>query len=240
MKSMGLITHEWSLKRQIPVEFFPSVDSTSNYAKSLMNDPLENHHALHLVVADTQTAGRGRGTNTWINGEPGTSLLSTWSFRVTRPPQPITSARMGLALYKAVTKVWPEAAFSLKAPNDLYLQDKKVGGLLLEAIEQGPHIRLLVGLGINVQSSPALEIASSLYPSIDEELIFSNWDVFLDEVYKGLQGACDQVSSQLNSWETEELLEALNKWPLLEQPYTAVQPDGSLQTGSFVTHWSDL
>jgi BirA family biotin operon repressor/biotin-[acetyl-CoA-carboxylase] ligase len=240
MKSVGIITHEWCQQRQIPVDFFASLDSTSTYAKSLMNDPLENHKPVHVVVADSQTSGRGRGTNTWINPQAGSSLLSTWSFRLTRPPQPVSSARIGLALFNAVTKVWPQAEFSLKAPNDLYLEDKKVAGLLLEAIDQGPHIRLLVGLGLNVFESPALDTATSLKQIIEENLIESNWHFFLDELYKEMQTACDQLSGLLSSFDCERLLAALNKFPKLSASYTEIKPDGSLISGSKITHWWDL
>lgn len=240
MQSLGFITQAWCTKRQIPVEYFPSVDSTSTYAKTLMNDPLENHKPVHLVVTDAQSAGRGRGANTWINPQSGSSLLSTWSFRLTRPPQPVTSARIGVALYNATTKVWPQAAFSLKAPNDLYLGDKKVAGLLLEAIEQGPHIRLLIGLGFNVLSAPALDIATSLKTEIEEELILANWEFFLDELYREMQMACDQLSGLLSSFDCERLIEGLNKFPLLKEKYTNVSPDGSLHAGSTITHWWNL
>ena len=240
MKSVGLMTHNWCTKRQIPADFFPSLDSTSNYAKTLMNDPLENHKNVHVVLTDAQTSGRGRGTNTWINPESGMSLLSTWSFRLTRPPQPVTSARVGLALFNAVTKVWPQAAFSLKAPNDLYLNDKKVAGILLEAIDQGPHIRLLIGLGLNVYDCPHLEIATCLKHAIETDLIEANWDFFLDELFRELQMACDQLAIHLSTIDCERLLEALNRFPKLKEKYTAVQPDGSLHAGSNVTHWWNL
>lgn len=240
MQNIGFITQSWCLKRQIPVEFFPSIDSTSSYAKTLMNDPLENHKTLHLVIADSQTAGRGRGTHTWINAEPGTNLLSTWSFRLTRPPQPITSARVGLALFNSLTKVWPQAHFSLKAPNDIFIGDKKVAGLLLEAIEQGPHIRLLIGLGLNVFSAPALETATSLKSVIDEELLFSNWDFFLDELCREMQMACDQLSTVLSVFDCERLLEALNRFPNIKEKYTQIDPDGSLRSGQRITHWWNL
>lgn len=233
-------TRQWCLEKQIPIEYFPSIDSTSNYAKTMMNDPLENHHPLHLVIADTQTSGRGRGLNSWVNGEHGCSLLSTWSFRLTRPPQPIMSARIGLALYQAATKTWPEAPFSLKAPNDLFLGNKKIAGLLLEAIEQGPHIRLLIGVGMNVLAGPALETATSLKEIIPQELISANWNLFLNELYKNFQQACDQVAPQLNSFDTQRLMEALNCFPGLEEPYSKVDPDGCLWIGTKKIHWSQL
>ena len=238
--SVAAWTQYWCHEKQIPVEFFPSVDSTSNYAKSMVNDPLENHHNLHLVLAENQTSGRGRGLNSWVNIEGGSALLSTWSFRLTRPPQPIMSARIGLAVYQAATKAWPDVPFSLKAPNDLFLGSKKVAGILLEAIEQGPQIRLLIGLGMNVLESPALETATALKERVSPELIQANWEVFLTELYKNFQESCDQVSPHLNTFDIERLIVALNSYPGLKAPYSKIDPDGSLWIGSQQIHWSQL
>lgn len=240
MAGVGFWTQEWCKKRQIPVEYFPTVDSTSSYAKSLMNDPLENHNSLHVVVTEAQNSGRGRGLNSWVNPTSGTSLLSTWSFRLTRVPQPIMSARIGLALYQSAVKVWPQAPFSLKAPNDLFLGDKKVAGLLLEVVDQGPHIRLLIGLGLNVLESPQLNTATDLQKHISVDLINSNWELFLDELYHEFQTACDQLAHELNDFDTKRLLHALNANPNLKEPYTIVENDGSLWQGSVRTHWSQL
>lgn len=240
MQKVGLQIQQWCLKRQVPVEYFQTVDSTSSFAKTIMMDPLENHHSLHVVVSESQEAGRGRGLNSWLNPAPGTSLLSTWSFRLTRPPQPITSIRVGLALYHAVTHAWPEAPFSLKAPNDLYLGDKKVAGLLLEAVEQGPHIRLLIGLGLNVFSSPNLESGTELLKHISPEQIEANWDHFLDELYRGFQTASDQVSQHLSAMDIQRLMMALNAYPALTSPYTKIEATGDLWQGSHKTNWFDL
>lgn len=240
MSGVGLWTQQWSLQKQIPVEYFPTVDSTSSYAKTLMADPLESHHKLHLVVAENQNSGRGRGLNSWVNPKSGTSLLSTWSFRVTRPPQPIMSARVGLALFQAITKVWPEAPFSLKAPNDLYLSDKKVAGILLEVVDQGPHIRLLIGLGLNVMDSPQLNTATHLQNHMDLNLIEKNWTSFLDELYHEFQTACDQLAHHLSEFDSKRLMIALNANPNLKSQYTKVDVDGSLWQGEKKTHWSEL
>jgi hypothetical protein len=65
---------------------------------------------------------------------------------------------VGLALYEAAHKTWPDVAFNLKAPNDLYVHDKKIAGILIEAVLGGPSgrdIRVVVGLGFNVLSAPS-------------------------------------------------------------------------------------
>ncbi|HLQ62947.1 MAG TPA: biotin--[acetyl-CoA-carboxylase] ligase [Candidatus Acidoferrales bacterium] len=109
-----------------------SVTSTQEVARGL---PLGS-----VVVADHQTAGRGRGDRVWET-PPGTALLA--SFVV--PPQPLLSLACGVAAAEACG-----ARVRLKWPNDLLLGGRKVGGILVEA---GPR-KAVVGIGINLSWAP--------------------------------------------------------------------------------------
>ncbi len=104
-----------------------------------------------LFVADEQTAGRGRRGNSWL-AAPGESLL----FSVLLRPQLAlaqTSAltlAIGLALRDAIGPLLTEAVH-IKWPNDLYVDEKKLAGILLESQLQGEHLRgVVVGVGLNV------------------------------------------------------------------------------------------
>src|SRR3989344_4221411 len=105
---IGRVSHEWAQVQKLKTFHFPVVDSTNTKAKAeaFMADTLSEH--LIVYFAEAQSSGRGRGTHTWSNANPGSQLLSTWSF----------------------------INFNLKAPNDLYINDKKVGGLLIETVSQ--------------------------------------------------------------------------------------------------------
>ncbi|HLQ62101.1 MAG TPA: biotin--[acetyl-CoA-carboxylase] ligase, partial [Candidatus Acidoferrales bacterium] len=109
-----------------------SVTSTQEVARGL---PLGS-----VVVADHQTAGRGRADRVWET-PPGTALLA--SFVV--PPQPLLSLACGVAAAEACG-----ARVRLKWPNDLLLGGRKVGGILVEA---GPR-KAVVGIGINLSWAP--------------------------------------------------------------------------------------
>jgi BirA family transcriptional regulator, biotin operon repressor / biotin---[acetyl-CoA-carboxylase] ligase len=102
-----------------------------------------------VVVADHQTAGRGRLGRTW-SAEPGTSLLVSV---LLRPPLPLDEVPVvlmaaGLAACDGVERA---AGFRprLKWPNDLVVDDRKLAGLLTEATG-GPDPGVVLGLGINV------------------------------------------------------------------------------------------
>jgi BirA family biotin operon repressor/biotin-[acetyl-CoA-carboxylase] ligase len=126
------------------VETFTELDSTNRYlldaARSGGPDGL-------VVVADVQTAGRGRLDRAW-EAPPGSSLLVSVLLRAA----PATPARVvmaaGLALAGAVAEV-AGVAPALKWPNDLVVGDRKLAGLLAEADGDA----LVVGAGCNVNWS---------------------------------------------------------------------------------------
>ena len=111
-----------------------SVTSTQEVAREL---PLGS-----IVVADHQSAGRGRLDRRW-EAPPNTALLA--SFVVA--PHPLLSLAAGVAAAEACG---PDVR--LKWPNDLLLRDRKLGGILVEVVAGG---RAIVGIGINLSAAPA-------------------------------------------------------------------------------------
>jgi len=106
-----------------------------------------------VFVADEQTAGRGRRGNAWL-AAPGESLL----FSVLLRPQldlPQISAltlAIGLALRDAVAPLIASEV-QLKWPNDLYVNDKKLAGILVESQMQGERLQaVVVGVGLNLKT----------------------------------------------------------------------------------------
>jgi BirA family biotin operon repressor/biotin-[acetyl-CoA-carboxylase] ligase len=126
------------------VRRFDSLDSTNRY---LLDEARGGAPAGLVVVADHQTAGRGRRGRTWL-APPGASLLVSVLLRPQLPasrPQLCTMAA-GVALAEAVEEV-ANFAPDLKWPNDLVARDRKLAGILAEADGDA----LVVGAGLNVQ-----------------------------------------------------------------------------------------
>lgn len=105
------------------------------------------------LVADRQSAGRGRQGRDWFDGN-GNFMGSTVVHLAPRDPQPASLALVaGVAAYEAVASVLAEPqALRLKWPNDLMLDGAKLAGILLE--REGRAI--IVGMGINLAAAPAL------------------------------------------------------------------------------------
>ncbi len=109
-----------------------------------------------LVLADEQTAGRGRQGRVW-HSPPGAGL---WVAALLRPAvRPFSGAlaiRAGLAAVEAVEQVAPGARPRLKWPNDVIVAGRKAGGVLCEARWAGAQQGwIAVGVGINVRGPVA-------------------------------------------------------------------------------------
>lgn len=117
-----------------------------------------------VVLAEEQTAGRGRDGRTW-RSPPG----GVWLGLLLRPPLPsagVLSLRVGLVLADVVEEVLgvrptslsgPRAA--LKWPNDVLVNDRKAAGILCESRWQGDNLQWLgVGIGINVANDIPAEL----------------------------------------------------------------------------------
>ena len=109
-----------------------SVTSTQDVAREL---PIGS-----IVIADHQTAGRGRMERRW-EAPPGAALLVSFVLQ----PNPLLSLAAGVAASEACG-----AGIRLKWPNDLLLDNRKVGGILVETTPQ----KAICGIGVNLTWAP--------------------------------------------------------------------------------------
>ena len=117
-----------------------------------------------LVVADEQTAGRGRHGRTWT-APAGSSLLFSLLVRPVVGPAYLSLLPLltGLVIAETVSRHLPDAEVALKWPNDLLVDGRKAAGILVE----GAAGAAVVGVGLNVdwrgiERPPELEQAVSL------------------------------------------------------------------------------
>jgi BirA family transcriptional regulator, biotin operon repressor / biotin---[acetyl-CoA-carboxylase] ligase len=137
------------------VEVLPSLDSTNT---ELMRRARAGGTEPVLLVAETQTAGRGRLGRQWA-GEAGASL----TFSLGLPLAPPDWSGLSLAVGAAVAESL-HAAVRLKWPNDLWVGDCKLGGILIETAsfgDGGQAARFaVVGVGLNVAPRAAAGLST--------------------------------------------------------------------------------
>lgn len=109
------------------------------------------------ILADTQLAGKGRLGREWIS-PPCTGLYCSIVLRPKLPfaEFPKLTLTAGLALCSVIEALLPDIPFGLKWPNDLYCNEKKCGGILVQSSSPNSPNKesfIVVGIGVNVNTT---------------------------------------------------------------------------------------
>ena len=185
--------------------YYPELPSTMDEAAKLGEGDAEEGA---VVVAEVQTAGRGRQGRSWVS-QPGNLLVSVL-FRPTLEALPFISIIGGIAAARAVRKV-TGLDLKIKWPNDVLVGGRKVAGILAESAIAGDSVWYAVlGVGMNVsldteQTEEIAAIATSVNAAAGQEVpredLFRQFLMDLDALYLAL----GQGRSPIEEW--QELLE---------------------------------
>lgn len=104
-----------------------------------------------VLVADHQTAGRGRLDRRW-EAPPGANLLVSFGFTDVPPSPSELTRRLGLAIVRAARPRRPDVEIGLKWPNDILLAGRKLAGVLAQRSVATGFV--VVGAGVNLAWSP--------------------------------------------------------------------------------------
>ena len=141
-----------------------SVDSTNNYARSLLHEGVAEHGTA--IFAHEQFAGKGQRTRSWLTEKDANIVLT-----IMLKPAPLQVSeqfKLSMAIAVATQNFLSKYAGNdtrIKWPNDLYYGDRKAGGILIENIVSGSWQWAIIGIGINVNQvnfSPELPNPISL------------------------------------------------------------------------------
>lgn len=150
-----------NLKQKSDIVCFDSIDSTNKEAMRLaLNEPEDTI----LVIANTQTSGKGRMGRTFFS-PPDTGVYFSFLFRpkFDVSKSVLVTAAAATAVCRGIEKATGKVC-SIKWVNDIYLGDKKICGILTEAVsgfESGAINYLIVGIGINCNTENFPEIAGN-------------------------------------------------------------------------------
>ena len=130
-----------------------SVDSTNNEVRRRL-EGLDN---MSVIAAKEQTAGRGQGDHVWTS-QPGENVTCTILIRYRQePPFPASEAvRINECVCPAIVDLLARYGISawVKPPNDIWVGDRKICGLLIENILKGKAIAVtILGIGLNVNQT---------------------------------------------------------------------------------------
>lgn len=171
------------------------IDSTNGYLLALINR--DSFHA-HAVLAEYQTAGRGRRGSQWVSPfAAGICLSFGWHY-----PEPVETINLvSLAAGVAVMRAFQEldiAGAGLKWPNDIHWKGRKLGGILVEMrMESAGPCNVVVGVGLNYSiperagreiDQPWVDIASIKNPAPSRNRLAAVLIGELARMLAGLQG----------------------------------------------------
>jgi BirA family transcriptional regulator, biotin operon repressor / biotin---[acetyl-CoA-carboxylase] ligase len=141
------------------IEVWKSIGSTQDRAHELAQEGAAHGTA---VVAVQQQAGRGRSGDAWISGAGDGVWVSVVLRDVGQMPPGVLALRVGFALAPRLDGA-AGSLVQLKWPNDVYVQGRKVAGILSEARWVGGRAEwTVVGLGINVRAPEQMPHAAGL------------------------------------------------------------------------------
>ena len=132
------------------LRYMPILDSTNTVAMKLTQEGTAREG--FVVLADSQTAGRGRLGRQWVDTF-GYNVLSSTVLRP-RFPLPLLVMLASLAVVDTIDTVCNVPA-TIKWPNDVLIDERKVAGILIETThDRMEHMIAIVGIGVNVHNSP--------------------------------------------------------------------------------------
>ena len=202
----------------VTVRVFDEIDSTNTEAKRMA---LDGFAGEALLVAHSQTAGRGRmGRNFYSPAQTGAyfSILHTLNAPL-YDAVAITSAA-SVAVMRAI-RTLAGIQTDIKWVNDLYYNGRKVCGILTEAISIGESTHVIVGIGINLDTTDFPEELAAIAGSLNTRIDTAN---LIAEIYR-------QITLYLKDSSNREWLEDYRKHSMVLGKRVSWGNAESMQTG---------
>ncbi|HXB44541.1 MAG TPA: biotin--[acetyl-CoA-carboxylase] ligase [Puia sp.] len=184
-----------------------SVDSTNNYAMAQAHAGKAFHG--NVFFAHEQTQGKGQRGKKWV-AAPGENIMMSVVLVPEKLPineQFLLSASIALSCYDLLNKYLP-GEISIKWPNDLYIGDRKAGGILIDNILSGNNWKYaIVGIGININQTQFEEFL--INPASLRQATGKTFDV--TDLARELCSCIEKRNAQLQLEKMDEIIAEYNQ-----------------------------
>ncbi|MRT15251.1 bifunctional biotin--[acetyl-CoA-carboxylase] ligase/biotin operon repressor BirA [Enterobacteriaceae bacterium RIT711] len=204
------LLNEELIKSQIEtgsVAVLPVIDSTNQY----LLDRIEKLQSGDACIAEYQQAGRGRRGRQWFSPF-GANLYLSMFWRLEQGPAAAVglSLVIGIVMAEVLRELGAENV-RVKWPNDLYLNDRKLAGILVELTgKTGDAAQIVIGAGINLaMRNVATDVINQSWINLQEAGINIDRNALAIRIIKELRKA-------LYLFEDEGLIPFLPRWELLD------------------------
>ncbi len=167
------------LPRDLECHYFDSIESTNQF---LSNRPFSNN--TELCVARQQTQGKGQYGRTWQSQKDGSILFSIRRSFSQECNLNGLSLVVGLAIIKALEGELSVSGMTIKWPNDIYYDNKKLAGILLENQTYPSNQLVVIGVGVNY--------------ALNEDMVCETPWIDLTELAKKLPSISNLTASIIN------------------------------------------
>jgi BirA family biotin operon repressor/biotin-[acetyl-CoA-carboxylase] ligase len=130
------------------VEYYASIPSTNDRAIAAAGE--KDVRLPLLIVADAQTAGRGRGSNRWWTGQGSLAFSLLIASEPSSRSSVMISLAAGVAVVDALAPLVPGHEIGIHWPNDVMLDGRKLAGILIEVLPGGKQV---IGIGVNTNNT---------------------------------------------------------------------------------------
>ncbi len=191
-----------------PLELIPIIDSTNQY----LLERVDSLQSGSVCIAEYQGKGRGRRGREWVSPFGSNLYMSMfWRLDAGMAAAMGLSLVVGVAVVEALQEVGIEGV-KLKWPNDLYYQDKKLAGILVEMSGQaGAAANLVIGMGMNLMMPAQTPGITQPWTSVEEILQGRSFD--RNQLAIALVNALHQV---LSDYELHGMNHFVERWNPLD------------------------
>ena len=229
--------------------YIDETHSTSSLLRETYDDSLPH---LFTIRTDFQTAGRGQAGNSW-ESEKGKNLLFSTLLRypeVEAADQWRLSMLVAVAVREAITSILSPLAsrlspLTIKWPNDIYYNDQKLVGILIENTLSGRHTAYTIaGVGVNVNQTQWLSNAPN--PVSMNQITGKEYDLesILNAFLEAIQRWETASTEQLREEYIKHLYRRTGRHPYLEREVsvapTNIQLSAQATDGVFLAQWVDI
>lgn len=186
------------------VVLYDSIASTNQY----MLEHIHDFNQGDVCLAEQQFSGKGRRGRHWYSPF-GVNLYLSFYWYIKEDLQAGLSLAVGLAIAESLTELTGKK-IQVKWPNDLYLEGKKVGGILIESLmKKGNGIHLVIGIGLNL-----------MMQQVDNNIVTQEWAALGEQDRNALAiNVVQKLQHMLPIFEKEGLTPFVLQWPYFDVFY---------------------
>ncbi len=187
----NLLAPHSTLAKDLDIILEENLDSTNDYLMSLI--ATQSPASKVLVLAETQSSGKGRDGRNWVS-PPGNIYMSLyWPFKCALEQLYGLSLVVGVAVAR-VLKANGLSDVKLKWPNDIFWQQRKMGGILIETKQRSGNVDAVIGLGLNISDMQAYTMQISQKFVVLEDALQRK--VYRNKLIAQLLAELDQILNQ--------------------------------------------